>query len=76
MKKPKVILRRAPVYDPAAIEAVIRGCPPKHKSLVLMMFLKLGILNPLFRVGLIWDAYVCLFFSWVRRFFKGTLWDA
>ena len=24
MKKPRVILRRAPVYDPAAIEKIIR----------------------------------------------------
>ena len=54
----------------------IRGCPPKHKTLVLLMFLKLGILNPMFRVDLIWDAYPCLFFAWVRRFFRGTLWDA
>jgi uncharacterized protein (DUF362 family) len=49
----------------------IRGCPPKHKSLVLMIFLKLGILNPLFRADLIWDAYICLFFTWVRRLVKG-----
>lgn len=54
---------------------VISG-EPKHKTLVLLMFLKLGILNPLFRVDLIWDAYVCLFLAWVRRFFRGTLWDA
>jgi uncharacterized protein (DUF362 family) len=51
----------------------IRGCPPKHKSLVLWIFLKTGILNPLFRVDLIYDAYVCLFFSWMRRLIKGRL---
>jgi len=51
----------------------IRGCPPKHKSVVLWLFLKAGILNPLFRVDLIYDAYVCLFFSWVRRLVRGRL---
>jgi len=51
----------------------IRGCPPKHKSVVLWLFLKAGIINPLFRVDLIYDAYVCLFFSWVRRFVRGRL---
>jgi hypothetical protein len=51
----------------------IRGCPPKHKTLVLLLFLKAGILNPLFRVDLIYDAYVCLFFSWLRRLVKGRL---
>ncbi|MEN6310187.1 MAG: hypothetical protein ABFD80_01460, partial [Acidobacteriota bacterium] len=49
----------------------IRGCPPKHKSMVLWFFLKAGIVNPLFRLDLIWDAYVCLFFSWCRRLAKG-----
>jgi hypothetical protein len=51
----------------------INGCPPKHKALVLGLLLKAGIVNPLFRPDLIYDAYVCLFFSWVRRFFKGRL---
>jgi len=51
----------------------IKGCPPKHKSLVLLLFLKAGILNPLFRLDLIYDAYVCLFFSWMRRLIKGRL---
>jgi uncharacterized protein (DUF362 family) len=51
----------------------IKGCPPKHKDLVLWMFLKARILNPLFRLDLIYDAYVCLFFSWIRRFFRGRL---
>jgi uncharacterized protein (DUF362 family) len=49
----------------------IRGCPPKHKDIVLWFFLKAGILNPMFRPGLIWDAYPGLFFTWCRRFVKG-----
>jgi uncharacterized protein (DUF362 family) len=51
----------------------INGCPPKHKDLVLWMFLKAGILNPLFRFDLIIDVYPCLFFSWMRRLFKARL---
>jgi uncharacterized protein (DUF362 family) len=54
-------------------KARIKGCPPKHKDLVLWFFLKAGILNPLFRLDLIWDAYPCLFFSWCRRLLKGAL---
>jgi len=46
----------------------IGGCPPKHKSLVLWLFLKAGIINPLFRLDLIIDAYPFLFLSWVKRF--------
>jgi len=38
------------------------------------LFLKAGILNPLFRVDLNYGTYVCLFFSWIRRFVKGRLW--
>lgn len=49
----------------------IRGCPPKHKDLVLWMLLKTGIVNPLFRFDLIVDAYPFLFLSWMRRLFKG-----
>jgi len=49
----------------------IRGCPPRHKDLVLWMFLKTGILNPLFRLDFIIDAYPFLFFSWCKRFLKG-----
>jgi uncharacterized protein (DUF362 family) len=51
----------------------IRGCPPKHKNIVLWMFLRAGIVNPLFRLDLIFDSYVCLFFSWIRRFVRGRL---
>lgn len=49
----------------------IKGCPPKHKDLVLWFFLKGGILNPLFRLDLIIDAYPCLFFSWLKRLVTG-----
>jgi uncharacterized protein (DUF362 family) len=51
----------------------IRGCPPKHKTLVLWLLLKAGIVNPLFRLDLILDAYFFLFLSWVRRVLKGRL---
>ncbi len=51
----------------------IKGCPPKHKDLVLWFFLKARILNPLFRMDLIYDGYVCLFFTWCRRLLKGRL---
>jgi uncharacterized protein (DUF362 family) len=49
----------------------IKGCPPKHKDLVLWMFFKTGIVNPMFRLDLIIDAYPYLFFCWMRRLFKG-----
>lgn len=49
----------------------IKGCPPKHKDLVLWFFLKARILNPLFRMDLIYDGYLCLFFTWCRRLLKG-----
>jgi uncharacterized protein (DUF362 family) len=49
----------------------VRGCPPKHKDIVLWFFLKAGILNPMFRLDLIWDGYACLFFTWCRRLVKG-----
>lgn len=51
----------------------IRGCPPKHKDLVLWMFLKTGIINPMFRMDLIIDAYPFLFFCWIRRLLKGRI---
>jgi uncharacterized protein (DUF362 family) len=49
----------------------IKGCPPKHKDLVLWMFIKTGIINPMFRLDLIMDAYPYLFLCWMRRIFKG-----
>ena len=51
----------------------IKGCPPRHKDLVLLFFLKAGILNPLFRLDTIIDAYFFLFVSWLRRLVKGRL---
>ena len=51
----------------------IRGCPPTHKKLVLLFFLKTGILNPLFRLDTIIDGYFFLFVSWLRRLVKGRL---
>ena len=49
----------------------INGCPPKHKTLVLLLFLKAGMINPFFRLDLIIDAYPFLFLSWARRFLRG-----
>jgi uncharacterized protein (DUF362 family) len=57
----------------ARIRRKIKGCPPRHKDLVLLFFLKAGILNPLFRLDLILDAYFFLFLSWLRRLIKGRL---
>jgi len=51
----------------------IRGCPPKHKTLVLFMFLRTGIIAPLFRVDLVIDSYLFLFFAWLRRIVKERL---
>ncbi len=48
----------------------IKGCPPRHKDLVLFCFLKTGIINPLFRFDLIIDAYPFLFLSWMKRLVK------
>lgn len=49
----------------------IRGCPPKHKTLVLLLLLKAWIVNPLFRLDLIIDAYPFLFWTWFKRFVSG-----
>jgi uncharacterized protein (DUF362 family) len=51
----------------------IRGCPPKHKTLVLLLFLRAGIINPLFRLDLIIDSYPFLFLTWFKRFIKGRI---
>ena len=51
----------------------IKGCPPKHKDLVLWLFLKAGIMNPLLRIDLILDAYLFLFLSWIRRLARRRL---
>lgn len=45
----------------------VKGCPPKHKDIVLWFFLKGGIFNPLFRLDLIIDAYFFLFLTWCKR---------
>jgi len=58
MQKEKVILRCCTDYDP---------------SVALWMFLKAGIINPMFRPDLIFDGYVFLFFSWLRRLVRGRL---
>jgi uncharacterized protein (DUF362 family) len=57
----------------ARVKRRIKGCPPKHKDLVLWFFLKAGIINPMFRLDLIIDAYPYLFLSWCRRVLKGRL---
>jgi len=49
----------------------IGGCPPKHKTLVLLLFLRAGIINPLFRLDLIIDSYPFLFLTWFKRFITG-----
>jgi hypothetical protein len=51
----------------------IKGCPPKHKTIVLLLLLRAGILNPLLRLDLIIDAYFFLFLSWLRRIVKERL---
>ena len=51
----------------------IKGCPPRHKRLVLELFLKAYIWNPLIRPELVLDGYVFEFFALVRRFFRGRL---
>jgi hypothetical protein len=38
---------------------------------VLLFFLKAGIINPLFRLDLIIDAYPFLFLTWIKRLFLG-----
>jgi uncharacterized protein (DUF362 family) len=51
----------------------IKGCPPKHKDLVLFWFLRGRIINPLFRLDMIIDAYFFLFLSWCKRLLSGRL---
>ncbi len=51
----------------------VRGCPPKHKVLVLSLLLKAGIWNPLIRPGLVFDGYIYQAFAIVRRFLKGRI---
>jgi len=51
----------------------IKGCPPNHKKLVLLWILKAGIINPLFRLDMIMDAYLFLFLNWCKRLITGRL---
>lgn len=51
----------------------IKGCPPKHKDLVLWFFLKAGIINPLLKFDLVMDGYFYLFLSWLKRLIRGRL---
>jgi hypothetical protein len=51
----------------------IKGCPPKHKKIVLLLLLRAGIVNPLLRPDLILDGYFFLFLAWLRRIFKERL---
>lgn len=53
--------------------AKIKGCPPKHKDLLLSWLLRGRIINPLFRLDLIIDSYFFLFLSWCRRLLSGRL---
>lgn len=48
----------------------IRGCPPKHKTIVMWLFLKAGIVNPMFQPGLILDGYPFYWLSKLRTFFR------
>ncbi|MEE8378582.1 MAG: DUF362 domain-containing protein [Candidatus Aminicenantaceae bacterium] len=53
--------------------AKIKGCPPKHKDLLLSWLFRGRIINPLFRLDLIIDSYFFLFLSWCRRLLSGRL---
>ena len=55
----------------ARVKRRIKGCPPKHKDLVLGLLLKAGIINPMLRLDLILDGYLYLFLSWCRRALRG-----
>lgn len=57
----------------AGVKRKIGKCPPKHKDIVLGFLIWGRIFNPLFRLDLIYDSYVCLFFSWCRRLLTGRL---
>jgi uncharacterized protein (DUF362 family) len=48
----------------------IKGCPPKHKTIVFWLLLKAGIVNPMFQPGLILDAYPFYWLSKLRTFFR------
>jgi uncharacterized protein (DUF362 family) len=48
----------------------IKGCPPKHKTIVMWLFLKAGIINPMFQPGLVLDGYPFHWLSKLRTFFR------
>lgn len=51
----------------------IKGCPTRHKDLILHLLIKAGIRAPLFRPELLMDAYPFLFWSnlkgWIKNLF-------
>lgn len=51
----------------------IKGCPPRHKDLILWLFIKARLFNPLLRFDLIMDSYFFLFLTWFKRFIKGRI---
>ena len=54
----------------------IKGCPPRHKDLILQFFLKAGIRAPLFRFDMIMDSYFWGPISWLKGAIKniGSSW--
>ncbi len=44
----------------------IKGCPPRHRDLILHFFLKTGLRAPLMRLDLLVDAYPLLFWSHLK----------
>jgi uncharacterized protein (DUF362 family) len=48
----------------------IKGCPTRHKDIILYLLLKAGIKSPLFRIDLLIDAYPFLFLSNFKGFLK------
>ncbi len=51
----------------------IKGCPTRHKDLILHLFLKAWIRAPLFRLDLILDAYPFLFWSNFKGWLKNLI---
>lgn len=51
----------------------IKGCPTRHKDLILYLLLKAGVRAPLFRFELIIDAYPLLFWNNFIGFIKNLI---
>lgn len=51
----------------------IKGCPTRHKDLILYLLLKAGIRAPLFRPELLIDAYPLLFWSNLKGWIKNLI---